>query len=77
MSLVTAKREEAGLSMAEVARRINWVHTKLWKIEHGERRLLAEEVPVLARAIGCDPSDLLPSLAEPLTPTPAEVSHGE
>ena len=65
MSLVTAKREEAGLSMSEVARRANMLLTKLWKIEHEQYRLLAADVPALARAIGCQPSDLLPALEEP------------
>jgi transcriptional regulator with XRE-family HTH domain len=40
MSLVKEKREEAGLTMSEVARRAEMRLTKLWKIEHGELRLL-------------------------------------
>lgn len=64
MSLVKAKREEAGLTMSEVARRANMRLTKLWKIEHGERRLFADEVARLARAIGCDKADLIPDVEE-------------
>lgn len=64
MSRVAEKRKEAGLSMTEVARRAHMLVTKLWKIEHGELRLKADDVPVLAKAIGCDPRDLLPCLPE-------------
>jgi len=64
MSAVSIKRKEAGLSLSEVARRANMLVTKLWKIEHGERRLMAADVLPLAQAIGCDPRDLLPALEE-------------
>jgi len=60
VSLVKQCREAAGLSMAEVARRANMVHTRLWKIEHGELRLHFEDVPRLANAIGCEVLDLIP-----------------
>lgn len=74
MTLVTLKRKEAGLTMSEVARRANMLLTKLWKIEHGERRLTAEDIPVLARAIGCAPSDLIPSLDDSPAEETADVS---
>ena len=64
MSLVSVKRKEAGLTMTEVARRANMLLTKLWKIEHGERYLRVNDVAVLARAIGCQPSELIPALDE-------------
>ena len=63
-NVIRSKREAAGLTMAEVARRAKMHHTKLWKIEHGERRLMAADVLPLAQAIGCDPRDLLPALEE-------------
>lgn len=71
MSLVREKREAAGLSMSEVARRANMGLTKLWKIEHGELRLKVDDVPRLARAIGCAPSELIPDMEPLATPTPA------
>jgi len=64
MSLVKAKREAAGLTMSEVARRANMRLTKLWKIEHGALRLKVDDVPRLARAIGCHPSELIPDYDE-------------
>ena len=67
-ALIRSKRTEAGLSMSEVARRADMLLTKLWKIEHGEYYLRAEDVPKIARAIGCDPRDILPADPDPLTP---------
>jgi transcriptional regulator with XRE-family HTH domain len=63
-SLVTMHRKAARLSMSEVARRAGMIPTKLWKIEHGERKLYVAEVARLAQAIGCLPSDLIPDIAE-------------
>jgi len=60
MSQVKAKREAAGLSMSEVARRAKMLGTKLWKIEHGERRLTLEDAARLAEVLGCDVKDFLP-----------------
>lgn len=64
MSLVRQKREEAGLTMAEVARRAKMHPPTLCKIEHNQRKLKADEVAALARAIGCQPHDLIPDPCE-------------
>lgn len=64
MSLVKTKREEAGLSIAEAARRAGMLTTKLWKIEHGERRLTVEDCARLAIAFGCQPQELIPTFPE-------------
>lgn len=64
MSLVTREREKAGLSMSEVARRARMHFSTLWKIEHGQRKLYVNEVALLAQAIGCQPSALIPDIAE-------------
>ena len=67
-ALIRHKRTEAGLSMSEVARRADMLLTRLWKIEHGEYYLRAEDVTKIARAIGCDPRDLLPADHAALAP---------
>jgi len=64
MSLVRIQRKQAGLSMTEVARRSRMHLPTLCKIEHGQRKLKADEVARLAHAIGCRPSDLIPELEE-------------
>ncbi len=79
MSLLKAKRQQAGLSVSELARRVNMGMTRLWKIENGELRLKVDDVARLARALGCQPSDLIPPLDDEIEPlaTPEEVpTHG-
>ena len=65
---VKAKREAAGLTMSELARRTNMRLTKLWKIEHGERALKARDIAILAQALGCDKGDLVPDVDEEAAP---------
>jgi hypothetical protein len=60
MSLVKARREEAGLTLTEVARRADMLCSKVWKIEHDHRRLTLADAARLARAIGCTVGDFLP-----------------
>lgn len=60
MSLVRTQREAAGLSLSEVARRAGMLVSKVWKIEHEELALKARDIAALARAIGCDPRELIP-----------------
>lgn len=64
MSLVREKREAAGLSISEVARRAKMLGTKVWKIEHGERRLTLEDAARLAEVLGCEVTDFLPQSKE-------------
>lgn len=68
MNLLQREREARGLSLSEVARRAQMRTTKLWKLEHLELRLKVEDVPRLARAIGCEPLALIPT--EPGQPAP-------
>jgi transcriptional regulator with XRE-family HTH domain len=64
MSLVRRKREEAGLTQTEVAKRAHMTGSKLSKIESGALKLKVDDVLVLARALGCKPSELIPDLEE-------------
>lgn len=75
MSLLTKKREEAGLSMTKLAARAKMDLSKLSRLEHGQLKLKVNDVLILARAIGCKPQDLIPDIDDsPLTtPIPAEV----
>lgn len=72
--LVTQQREQRGLSMSEVARRAKMPLTTLWKIEHEERKFVVDEVARLARAIGCQPSDLIPDIPDPIPDIPEPVA---
>ncbi len=62
MSLVKRIREQAGLSQAEVAKRANMTASKLSKIENGFLKLKVDDVLLLARALGCKPSELIPDI---------------
>lgn len=66
MSLLTKKREEAGLSMTELAARAKMDLSKLSRLEHGHLKLKADDIVTLARAIGCKPGALLPDLDDDL-----------
>lgn len=60
MSLVKGKREELGITLTELARRANIGLSKLSKIENDQLKLKVDDVSKLARALGCDPRDLIP-----------------
>jgi transcriptional regulator with XRE-family HTH domain len=60
MLLVKARREEAGLTLTEAARRADMLCSKVWKIENDQRRLTLVDAARLAAAIGCDLEDFLP-----------------
>lgn len=64
MSLITQKREAAGLTMTECARRAGIDLGKLSRIERGMMPLKVPDIARLARALGCETKDLVPSLAE-------------
>lgn len=73
--LVRTRRENAGLSLTELSRLSGLSISKLSKIENGKLKLQINDIAVLARAIGCMPSELIPDLDDPsiLAPVPEEV----
>ena len=68
MSLLTKKREEAGISMTVCAQRAGMDLSKLSRLEHGHLKLKINDVLLLARAIGCRPSELIPELDDDTVP---------
>ena len=68
MSLVQTIREKAKLSAVDVATRAKISPSKLSKIEHGKLKLKVDEVARLARALGCQPSELIPVLDDETDP---------
>lgn len=73
-SNLTRLREEQNLSMDELVnamneRGYNWTKTTLYKIEHGERRLLAIETYDLLASLGLDPLKDMPLLYRKTSPT--------
>lgn len=68
---VRQRREEAGLSIRELARRADIDFTHLSRIEKGEKRPTAESLQKIGDALGIDSGELLayagihPSLPEP------------
>jgi transcriptional regulator with XRE-family HTH domain len=49
---VRAERSRAGLSQAQLAERLGWARTTLAAVESGERRVNADELPELCKALG-------------------------
>ncbi|MBL8553707.1 MAG: helix-turn-helix transcriptional regulator [Phenylobacterium sp.] len=68
VSVVRTAREEAGLTQAEVARRIGRDQSHVSLIERSQRRLDVVEFDKIARAIGVDPVDLFARIARRLDP---------
>lgn len=73
-SNLTQLREEQGLRMDELVAAMNehgynWTKTTLYKIEHGERRLLAIETYDLLASLGLDPLKDMPLLYRKTSPT--------
>src|SRR5262245_66191862 len=58
-------REKAGLSQAELARRIKVSRTAIYLWEEGETAIRNGKVPALAAALGLQPSDLNPFDGDP------------
>ena len=67
MSLVKRRREQAGLSQAELAKRAHMTASKLSKIENGHLKLKEADILTFARLLGCKTSDLLPDIEEEAT----------
>ena len=68
-----AMRQQAGLTQAALAARLNRTQQWVYKCETGERRLDVLEFMEIADAIGFDPADFLTSLrkkAPPLNASP-------
>ena len=75
MSLIAQKRKKVGLSLRACAQRA-WIDpSKLSRLEHGKLKLKVNDVLLLARAIGCKPSELIPELDEETPTSPEESSH--
>jgi transcriptional regulator with XRE-family HTH domain len=56
---IQALREESGLSRADLAKKLKASRLWVWRIESGETRLLVEDLPRFARALGVDVKALL------------------
>ena len=57
--MLVEARKDAGLTQAEVAKRIDWTQTKLSKVERGIRRLDVVEFLQFAEAIGFDAVEMI------------------
>ena len=49
---IRAERARAGLSQAQLAERLGWARTTMAAVESGERRVNADELPEICRALG-------------------------
>ncbi|HUD42498.1 MAG TPA: helix-turn-helix transcriptional regulator [Dokdonella sp.] len=58
-ALLIEAREEAGLTQAEVAKRLRRVQSFVSKYELGERRLDVVDFIAVCDCLGVDPADLL------------------
>lgn len=59
---LVAARKNAGLTQAQLARKLSRPQSFVSKYEHGERRLDVVEFIDVARALNLDPADLLEQL---------------
>ena len=64
-------RQQAGLTQAALAARLNRTQQWVYKCESGERRLDVLEFLEIADAIGFDPADFLKSLRKKAPPLDA------
>lgn len=64
-------RQQRGMSLRELGRRVGIDYTTLSRIEAGKIRLASHHIAVLAPALGCDPADLVSEF--PLTPKQREL----
>lgn len=64
-------RKGAGLSQANLARKLRCQQSLIARIESGERRVDVVEFVILTRAIGADPTEILRNL---LSSVPTEAS---
>lgn len=73
MSLITQQRKAVGLSLRACAHLAGMDHAKLFRLEHGHLKLKVNDVLLLARAIGCKPSELIPELDDEIPNSPEEM----
>jgi SOS-response transcriptional repressor LexA len=64
-------RRRAGLTQDQLAERAETGRSQIVKLERGERRLTVDWMLRLARALNCEPKDLLPPEAGPAPSAPS------
>jgi transcriptional regulator with XRE-family HTH domain len=62
-SLLVEKRKKAGLSQAELAKRLSQYQSFVARVESGQRRIDVVELIEIAHAIGFDPREAIKRLA--------------
>lgn len=70
MSLVKLRREQAGLTQSELAKRANMTASKVSKIENGHLQLKEEDILTFARVLGCKTSELIRDIEAVTTTAP-------
>ena len=69
-------RVALGMTQAELSKRMGFAHpSSISSIEHGRRPIYREELPVLAAALKCTVSDLLPATRELSSGYPVPRAH--
>lgn len=63
-SRITAKRVAIGVSGRALALAAHMSDSTICRIEHGDHGPSVESLILIARALGCDPGELLPTLEE-------------
>jgi len=66
-SNIKRRRKVLGLTLAEVAKRMNTSRSQVDKMERGERRLTVEWLKKLCLALDCTPLELLPNDLQAMT----------
>ena len=57
---ISEARRRAGLTLDQLAERIQTSRGQIYQLEHGKRRLTQDWMERLGEALGCDPADLMP-----------------
>lgn len=73
---LSALRRQAGLTQDQLAQRADTVRSQIVKLERGERRLTVDWMLRLAKALNCDPKDLLPPEVSAPQPAPSPWATG-
>lgn len=74
-TLVRIRREEVGMTQAELCKRTGIRQPLLSKLENGHRRLRVDQVAKIARALGIPPSALIPHLEPEERPNARRKPH--
>lgn len=56
---IREKREQQGLNQSELARRVGTTPSTISRLEAGERKLSQTYMVAIARALGCEPAELI------------------